>query len=245
MAKAAAARRRRGRPRAGEGIDVAPLLQAALDAFAETGYDGTSVRELSRRLGVSHGLLTARFGSKEGLWFAAMEHALAEAAQSWRGIADSPGLDDLEALRRALVRQVIFSAEHPQVLRIMSHEGAIDSPRVRFVVDRFVNPLRPGVERLLGRLVAAGRIRRVPYATLHYLLVAGGGALFANPVEAALLGAPAHPNAEDIRAHAEAVADVLIAGVAVTPPGPGPDGTGGHANAPPRRAGEPTGNRPR
>ena len=222
MAQAVAAPRGRGRPRAGEEIDLALLLQGALDAFAETGYEGTSVRELSRRLGVSHALLTARFGSKEGLWFAAMEHVLAEAEQAWREVAYSPGLDDLEALRLGVVRQVLFSAAHPQVLRIMSHEGAIDSPRVRFVIDRFVNPLRPGVERLLTRLVAAGRIRPIPYATLHFLVVVGGGALFANPVEAALLGAPAHPNAEDIRAHAEAVADVLIAGVAVTPPGPGP-----------------------
>jgi TetR/AcrR family transcriptional regulator len=222
---AGAATRGRGRPRAGEEVRLALLLQAALDAFAETGYDGTSVRELSRRLGVSHALLTARFGSKEGLWFAAMEHALAEIEQTWREVADSPELDDLEALRQGVVRQVIFSATHPHVLRIMSHEGAIDSPRVRFVVDRFVNPVRPGVERLLARLVAAGRIRPVPYATLHYLLVAGGGALFANPVEARLLGAPAHPDAEDIRVHAETVADVLIAGVALNPSGPGPDGT--------------------
>jgi AcrR family transcriptional regulator len=199
------------------------VLQAALDAFAETGYDGTSVRELSRRLGVSHALLIARFGSKEGLWFAAMEHALVQAERTWREVADSPELDDLEALRRGVTRQVMFSAAQPQVLRIMSHEGAIDSPRVRFVVDRFVNPLRPGVEGLLARLVAAGRIRPVPYATLHYLVTGGGGALFANPVEAALLGAPAHPDAEDIRAHAEAVADLLIAGLAVTPPGPRPD----------------------
>ncbi|MDX6211703.1 MAG: TetR/AcrR family transcriptional regulator [Frankiales bacterium] len=215
--------RGRGRPRAGEELDLARVLQAALDAFAETGYDGTSVRELSRRLGVSHALLIARFGSKEGLWFAAMEHALVQAERTWREVADSPELDDLEALRRGVTRQVMFSAAQPQVLRIMSHEGAIDSPRVRFVVDRFVNPLRPGVEGLLARLVAAGRIRPVAYATLHYLVTGGGGALFANPVEAALLGAPAHPDAEDIRAHAEAVADLLIAGLAVTPPGPRPD----------------------
>jgi AcrR family transcriptional regulator len=214
MAHATAAPRRRGRPRAGEELDLAAVLQAALEAFAETGYDGTSVRELSRRLGVSHALLTARFGSKERLWFAAMEHALAKAEETWRDVAHAPG-DDLGALRQAVVRQVIFSAAHPEVLRIMSHEGAIDSPRVRFVVDRFVNPLRPGVERVLARLVAAGRIRPVPYATLHYLVTAGGGALFANPVEAALLGAPAHPDAQDIAAHAEAVADVLIAGIAV------------------------------
>ncbi len=215
MAQTAVAPRGRGRPRAGEEIDLDALLQAALEAFAETGYDGTSVRELSRRLGVSHALLAARFGSKEGLWFAAMEHALAQIERTWREVADSPELDDLEALRRGVVRQVMFSAAHPQVLRIMSHEGAIDSPRVRFVVDRFVNPLRPGVERILTRLVAAGRIRPIPYATLHYLVVVGGGAIFANPVESALLGAPQHPSEADIRAHAEAVADILIAGVAV------------------------------
>jgi len=215
MAQTAVAPRGRGRPRAGEEIDLDALLQAALEAFAETGYDGTSVRELSRRLGVSHALLAARFGSKEGLWFAAMEHALAQIERTWREVADSPELDDLEALRRGVVRQVMFSAAHPQVLRIMSHEGAIDSPRVRFVVDRFVNPLRPGVERILTRLVAAGRVRPIPYATLHYLVVVGGGAIFANPVESALLGAPQHPSEADIRAHAEAVADILIAGVAV------------------------------
>ena len=218
MAHAPAAPRGRGRPRAGQEIDLDVLLQAALEAFAETGYDGTSVRQLSRRLGVSHALLTARFGSKEGLWFAAMEHALVQTEQTWREVADSPVVDELQALRQGVIRQVIFSAAHPQVLRIMNHEGAIDSPRVRFVMDRFVNPLRPGVERLLARLVAAGRIRPVPYATLHFLTVVGGGAIFAYPVEAELLGAPAHPTTEEIRAHAEAVADVLIAGIALAPP---------------------------
>jgi AcrR family transcriptional regulator len=189
------------------------VLQGALDSFAENGYDGTSVRELGRLLGVSHALLTARFGSKEGLWFAAMEHALKETEKTWREVAVSTEVDDLEALRLGVIRQVIFSAAHPQVMRVMSHEGAIDSPRVRFVVDRFINPLRPGVERILARLVAAGRIRPVPYATLHFLTVVGGGAIFANPVEAALLGAPADPSAADIRAYAETVADVLIEGI--------------------------------
>ena len=210
--------RGRGRPRAGEGPDLAHLLHAALDAFAESGYDGTSVRQLSRRLGVSHALLTARFGSKEGLWFAAMEHTLTLIEPTWRVSTQPSELDDLDVLRGAIIEQVLFSAAHPQVLRIMGHEGGIDSPRVRFVVERFVNPLRPGIETLLSRLADAGRIRPVPYATLHYLVVAGGGAPYANPVEAALLGAPAHPDADTIRAHAETIADTLIAGITTTPP---------------------------
>ncbi|WP_369369825.1 TetR/AcrR family transcriptional regulator [Promicromonospora sp. Populi] len=207
-----------GRPRAGAEPDSDRLLQGALDTFAEKGYDGTSVRELSRRLGISHALLTGRYGSKEGLWFAAMEHALGQAERTWRSIDLKPGLDDLEALRQALVLQVVLSAAHPQVVRIMSREGSIDSPRVRFVMERFINPLRPGVEHLLARLVAAGRIRPVPYATLHFLVVVGGGAIFANPVEAALLGAPSPPSAADIRAHAETVAGIYIAGIATASP---------------------------
>ncbi|MEV0119493.1 TetR/AcrR family transcriptional regulator [Streptomyces sp. NPDC050844] len=205
--------RGRGRPRAGEELDVTRLLQAALDAFAEKGYDGMSVRELARRLGVSHALLTTRFGSKEGLWFAAMEHVLSDTERVWQQATNAPELDDLEALRQGIVRQVMFAAAHPQVQRIMNHEGAIDSPRVRFVVDRFINPLRPRIEQLLDRLTASGRIRPLPYATLHYLIVGGGGALFASPVEARLLGAPDNPDEDTIRRHAEAVADVLLKGV--------------------------------
>jgi AcrR family transcriptional regulator len=206
--------RGRGRPKAGEELDVGRLLQGALEAFAEKGYDGMSVRELSRRLGVSHALLTARFGSKEGLWFAAMGHALAGAQRSWRRLADDPALDDLEALRQAIVYQVMYSAEHPEVLRIMSHEGAIDSPRIRYVIEHFVNPLRPLVEERIRRLVAAGRIREVPYATVHYLVVQGGGAPYASPVETVLLGGPQQPDADEIRRHAETVADLIVAGLA-------------------------------
>ncbi|NGN66372.1 TetR/AcrR family transcriptional regulator [Streptomyces sp. A7024] len=212
-----AAARGRGRPRAGEELDTGPLLMAALDAFAETGYDGTSVRALSRRLGISHALFTARFGSKEQLWYAAMEHALAPAEQVWKEAAESPESDDLETLRQGIIRQVLFAAAHPQVARIMNHEGAVDSPRIRFVVDRFINPLRPGVERLLDRLVAAGRIRPLPYATLHYLVTNGGCGQFTLPVKTRLLGADLPATPAELREHAETVADILLTGITVKP----------------------------
>ncbi|MFZ3467951.1 TetR/AcrR family transcriptional regulator [Streptomyces sp. 4.24] len=208
--------RGRGRPRTGDEVADARLLEGALAAFAEDGYEGTSIRDIARRLGVSHTLLAARFGSKEGLWFAAMEHTLAGAERSWRAATAEPGSDDLAALRRGIVEQILFAAAHPEVLRIMAHEGAIDSPRIRFVIDRFVTPLRPLVETRLARLAADGRLRDVPYTTLHFLVTHGAGAHFANPVEAALLGAGPLSDDAALRAHAETVADLLIAGL--TPP---------------------------
>jgi hypothetical protein len=95
----------------------------------------------------------------------------------------------------------------------MSHEGAIDSPRIRYVIEHFVNPLRPLVELRMSRLVAAGRIREMPYVTLHYLVVQGGGAPYTSPVETALLGGSAKPSEDDIRRHAEEVAGLIVAGI--------------------------------
>ncbi|MFJ6571135.1 TetR/AcrR family transcriptional regulator [Streptomyces sp. NPDC091292] len=206
-----------GRPPAGQEVDDSLLLTATLDAFAENGYDGTSVRELSRRLGVSHALLTARFGSKEGLWFAAMEHVLSQTKRSWSELAEDHDRDDLDVLRQGIVHQVTFSAAHPQLVRIMTHEGAIDSPRMRFIFEYVISPLRAPLEQRLNRLIDEGRIRPVPYATLHYLVVQGSGGPYASPVESALLGVPRPPTPEDVRRHAELVADIIVTGLSATP----------------------------
>ncbi|WP_067690953.1 TetR/AcrR family transcriptional regulator [Nocardia jejuensis] len=214
--------RGRGRPRTGEEIDPGPLLEAALHAFADAGYEGMSVRALSRRLHISHALLIARYGSKEQLWFAAMEHALTEVERAWRAATDEGGHDDLTALRSGIVRQVLFAASYPQVVRIMNHEGAIDSPRIRFIVERFVDPLRPGVQALLDRLVTAGRIRALPYATLHFLITSAGSIQLAASVEARLLGADPLDTPDELQRHAETIADIILSGITTDPDNPPP-----------------------
>ena len=188
---------------------------AALAAFAEKGFDGVSVREIARQLGISHALVNARFGSKQDLWFAAMSHVLADLEPDLREIATASVTDDMDALHAGIVRHLIFAATHPEVQLIMSHEGAVDSERIRFIVEKFVAPLQAIVEPKLAALAAAGRIHRVPYTTFHFLVTHGGGSLFATTVEARLLGGEAPQRAEQIRRHAELVADLVINGFAV------------------------------
>ncbi|MBK6738015.1 MAG: helix-turn-helix transcriptional regulator [Haliea sp.] len=57
--------RARGRPLQNAVSDDA-LLDAALLSFGENGYDGASVREIARRLAVSHNPIPQRFGSRKG-----------------------------------------------------------------------------------------------------------------------------------------------------------------------------------
>jgi len=208
-------KRGRGRPPAGTGLDSAAVLEAALKAFAERGFDGVSVRELGREIGVSHALLNARFGSKEDLWFATMERCMTDLEERLLAVGLDPEMDDLEAVRLAIIGYVTFSAERPEIHRIMAHEGGIDSERIRFIVDRFVNPIREVAEQRLTRLTEAGRIEEVPYTTLHYLITHGTVGLFASPAETRLLGTTPPTGPEEILRYAEQVAALIVRGLVI------------------------------
>jgi AcrR family transcriptional regulator len=71
-----AARQRRSRPRgrrpAGEDTRGA-LLDAARVEFTERGYEGATVRAIAQRAGVDAAMVNHWFGSKDGLFVAALE----------------------------------------------------------------------------------------------------------------------------------------------------------------------------
>src|SRR5262252_9599351 len=106
-------RRPRGRP-PGDAEPVAPnsdLLPLALEAFADLGYEGASMRDLCRRLGVSHNLLHQRFGSKDRLWYAAVDHGFKALAKDL--VIESSAsdyTDDLQRLRFLMIRWLEITA---------------------------------------------------------------------------------------------------------------------------------------
>ena len=105
------------------------LLDVALDAFADRGYEGMSVREVCRRLGVSHNLVNERYGSKEQLWYAAIAHGFAALAGDLAAAAQEVEGDELDRLRAILVRYVEATAERPALIRIINAEAARPSGR--------------------------------------------------------------------------------------------------------------------
>jgi TetR/AcrR family transcriptional repressor of nem operon len=60
-----------GRPR---GFDEAQAVTSAAELFARRSYDGTSVDDLVNQTGVHRGSLYKTFGSKRGLYLAALRH---------------------------------------------------------------------------------------------------------------------------------------------------------------------------
>jgi TetR/AcrR family transcriptional regulator len=162
-------------------VSDADLLDLALDAFADQGYDGTSVREVCRRLGVSHNLIHERFGSKERLWYAAIEHGFNSLAAELAAAANEAPGDELDRLRAILVRYVEVTAERPALIRIVNHEAARPGGRLDHVYRLYIRPAHRIADMVLRDLAAAGRVRPVSPSVLHFLVGHGAGGIVSLP----------------------------------------------------------------
>src|SRR5258705_6208662 len=154
--------KRTGRPRAQDApATLEQILDAAFRAFATYGYDGVAVRTLNRELGVSHNLIHQRFGSKEGLWYAAVDHAFGQQRAELSFAFDPTETDPLVQLNLAIRGFLRYSADHPELLGLMNIEGRVAGPRLDYIFENFVEPAMAPLGRLLEVLSAEGRIRPI------------------------------------------------------------------------------------
>jgi TetR/AcrR family transcriptional regulator len=211
--------RRRGRPARGTAhvVEYDRILDAALDAFAEHGYAGTSVRDLCRRLGVSHNLVHQRYRSKEALWYAAVDRGFAALAFELGDALSTAGDDDLARLRAVLVRFLEVSAGRPSLLKVMNQESAAPGPRLDHLFERHIAPASWLVTGVLRRLHRQGRVRDIAPATFHFLTTHGaGGVLGLTALTdrfSRAFGSTIDRSPRGVRAYAEGVVDLLLSGM--------------------------------
>lgn len=212
--------RGRGRPLASDPASPATeqLLDRALDMFAERGFEAMSVRELAREVGVSHNLIPQRLGSKEQLWFAAVDRGFGALAVALAQVIADQGdeLDDAARLRTLLVTFVEANALRPALLRIISQEAVAPGPRLDHIFDNYIAPVRDFGAELLTRLESEGKVRTNSVGVLYFLLTHGAGGPFALPGLAQRLGTAPDPHTPSaIRAYAEEVGELLFRGLFV------------------------------
>lgn len=192
------------------------LLDAALEAFAEHGFDGTSVRELARELGVSHNFIPQRVGSKDQLWFAAVDRGFGALAVALAEVLmeDSGLTDDMARLRALVQRFIEANAARPALLRIISQEAIAPGPRLDHLFDNYIDPVRAFGDELLGRLRAAGQVRTDSVSLVYFLMTHGGGGPLALPGLAARFGSALDPaDADAVRRHAAEATAVIFDGL--------------------------------
>jgi AcrR family transcriptional regulator len=144
--------RRRGRP----GYDLESLLEVAALLFYERGYDGTSMDELSKRLGITKSAIYHHVSGKEELLRLIVDRALDglfAVAQDVEA-ADGPAIERLERLVRGSVH--VLAERLPFVTVLLRVRG-------NSAVEREALARRREFDRIVARLVeqaeAEGDIR--------------------------------------------------------------------------------------
>ncbi len=118
------------------------LLAVARERFTRRGYDAVSVREMVAEAGVNLGAVTYYFGSKEGLFHAAVESMAGPFGDRIAELARTPGtpLQRIEAVVRGALAHLVDNPGAPVVLL---RELATD------------RPLPPPIAQLMRRNMAA------------------------------------------------------------------------------------------
>jgi AcrR family transcriptional regulator len=116
---------RRGRP----GYDLESLLAVAVTVFNERGYDGSSMEDLSRRLGISKSSIYYHVNSKEDLLALALDRALDGlfAAVDEVRASDVSAIERLERLVRASVG--VLTERLPYVTLLLRARGNTGTER--------------------------------------------------------------------------------------------------------------------
>ncbi|HVE30649.1 MAG TPA: TetR/AcrR family transcriptional regulator [Mycobacteriales bacterium] len=141
---------RRGRP----GYDQQTVLRRAVEVFNRQGYDGTSMGDLARELGVGKSALYHHVPGKEAL----LSQALDEALDGLTAVLDRPaGTTAYERLRAAVRDSVRVLVEHlPAVTLLLRVRG---NSEVELAALRRRREIDDRLAELVSTAAAEGSLR--------------------------------------------------------------------------------------
>jgi AcrR family transcriptional regulator len=102
------------------------ILDSAADVIAQEGPAAVSLREIARRIGVSHAAPAHHFRDKTGLFTALAADGWARFAAAMRQARDAAD-DPVAALAAVGVSYVLFARDNPGYFRVMFRHDLIDT----------------------------------------------------------------------------------------------------------------------
>lgn len=166
------------------------LLQTAIDVIKEEGVAGLRMRDLTRRLGVSHGAPANHFKDRHDLLVAIGVQGFERLTEHQRKMAARPHASPMDALNAIGIAYVEFARDNPAHFEVMFQRGLLDTPALAqaaahsfsFLLET-IAALSPGSGRpsasaqKVRELAALGSWAMVHgLATLHVQRLLPGGA---------------------------------------------------------------------
>ncbi len=156
------------------------LLDAAIEAFSENGFKGTSTRDIADRAGVHHPLITYHFKNKDQLWRAAADRIFREFNIALvKATADVPEDQPRKRAETFIHTYVRYAHRQPALHKFILQESSHPSARLDWLVENHLRPLFEIVVRSLRELQELGVAPPGDPALLFNMIRVSAGGLLA------------------------------------------------------------------
>jgi AcrR family transcriptional regulator len=139
----------------------AKILEAALSEFSEQGLPAASTDDIAERCGVNKRMIYYYFGSKEGLYLAALESVFENLVAREREV-NVEHLEPPAAIEAMINLKIDYYLENPRFISFLSMENFYKACYLRksAKLDMFKTPLTDVVTRILKRGQREGKFRK-------------------------------------------------------------------------------------
>ncbi|PIF19364.1 MULTISPECIES: TetR family transcriptional regulator C-terminal domain-containing protein [unclassified Acidovorax] len=189
------------------------ILQEAQSHFAQFGFEGASLENIAAAAGVSRHNLLYYFPSKEALYQRVLDNVL----NQWLAGMDhmSHSHDPEAALRQYIQAKLRYSREHPAGAKVFTKEMIAGAPRYGKAITERVGPHLKAEVRTFERWAKEGRIARVNFTHLMFIIWSVTQAYADQEAQfALLLGKPALTD-KDFENAEELICRLVLAGLAL------------------------------
>lgn len=190
--------RKRGRP--SRKAEIAPpnvpklLLAAGIEQFARHGFEGVGLRTIAAQVGVNAAMVVHHFGSKQGLWEAAIDDLSATMLRTLEGGPRATAADTaVGRLNEASAHLIDVICDRPELAAFILREVVLENDRSDYSHARLIQPIHDRLAPTIAEYAAECE----PSPEPDYLFVALMGAIVSAIASRRLFGRLLHD--EDFR----------------------------------------------
>lgn len=155
------------------------LLDAAIEAFSENGFKGTSTRDIAERAGVHHPLITYHFKNKDRLWRAAADRVFRDFGRSLAASLQDHQDESPKQRMASMIRAYVYYARsQPALHKVMVQEASYPNPRLDWLIETHLKPMFDATAIMIEELQRAGvAVQGNPMLLFNMIRLSSGGLL--------------------------------------------------------------------